>query len=399
MTFIDGLYGNVAVMVLCGLLFVGEAGVPLPITGELVLITGGILIGAGALDPWLFVPAAVVATLGGALTGYSWARLVGETGLRTAAERLGQSRRLATLSSRLGQASPLRIALYRLTPGLKSYTSLVAGAVGVDRRRFLIGVGPLILVWVVALTAVGALVGAPASRFLSQLQDLALQGGLLIAVGVGAYFAVRRVPAGGRAALARLPTRVRIGLAVAVDVALIATVVVGVLRIVSGALAITYPWLPVADVAWWVELLAIVLVIAVFYSVATRRGLRATAGETLFGTRYLTHGGAGAGREQTLLDEEPARPAELVRISTAFRSLADARPLQVARLLLRQDASPSEVSATLSMSARDATDALRDLEKAGLVVGEGAGEERRYRMASEHVRRGLTELLVHLLSD
>jgi membrane protein DedA with SNARE-associated domain/DNA-binding transcriptional ArsR family regulator len=404
MTFIDGLYGDVAVVVLCGVLFAGEAGVPLPVSGELVLIAGGILVGTGAVDPWLFVPLAIVACLGGAFAGFSWARLVGENGLQAAAERLGQGRRLAKLSARLGRAGPLRIALFRLTPGFKVYTSLVAGAAGVDRRRFLIGVGPLIVLWVAVFTTVGAVVGVPASRFLSELQNLVLQGGLLIGIGAGAYLVVRRVPAGGRAALARLPLRLRVALAVAVDVALIATVAVGVLRIVSGLLAIAYPWLPVAAFAWWVELLAIVLVIVVFYSVATRRGLRATAGETLFDTRYLT-GGADDGRVRLSrllragLDEEPAPPAALVRMSAPFRALADARRLQVARLLLQRDASAEEVASTLALTAGQASDALADLEDAGLLAGTGEGSDRRYTMASDHVRLGLAELLAHVGSE
>jgi len=403
-TFIEGLYGDVAVVVLCGLLFANEAGVPMPTNGELILIAGGVLVGTGAVEPWLLVPLAIVACVGGAFTGYSWARFIGEGGLRAAAERIGQGRRLARMSARFGRAGPLRIALYRLTPGFRVYTSLVAGAAGVDRRRFLVGVGPLIVLWVIVFTAVGALVGVPASRVLSQLQNLVLQGGLLIGIGVGAYLAVRRIPAAGRGALARLPTRLRVMLAVAVDVALIATVVVGVLAIVGGVLAVAYPVLAPFGLAWWVDLLAIVVVIAVFYSVATRRGLDATAGETLLATSYLTRGGTDRGRvsmkrlSRTGLDDDGAPRAELVRMSETFRSLMDTRRLQVALLLLQQSASPIEVSSTLRLSTDHASDALRELEEAGLVVGEGEGTDRRYGIASDHVRLGLAELLTHELA-
>jgi membrane-associated protein len=402
-TFIEGLYGDVAVLVLCGLFFANEAGVPMPTNGELMLIAGGILVGTGAVDAWLFVPLTIVACVGGAFTGYSWARLIGEGGLRAAAERVGQGRRLARVSARLGRAGPLRIALYRLTPGFRVYTSLVAGAAGVDRRRFLLGVGPLIVLWVVVFTAVGALVGVPASRFLSELQNLVLQGGLLIGIGVGAYLAVRRIPAAGRAPLARLPARLRVTLAVVVDVALIATVVVGVLAIVGGVLAIVYPVLGPAGLAWWVELLAVVVVIALFYSVATRRGLNATAGETILATSYLTRGGTDRGRvsikrlSQTGQDHDAGPPAELVRLSEAFRSLTDTRRLQVARFLLQHSASPVEVSSTLGLSPDHAGDALRELEEAGFVAGEGEGADRQYALASDHVRLGLAELLTHML--
>lgn len=48
---LDGLYGNVAVVVICSVLFANEAGVPMPINCELLLIAGGVLIGTGTVDP------------------------------------------------------------------------------------------------------------------------------------------------------------------------------------------------------------------------------------------------------------------------------------------------------------------------------------------------------------
>jgi membrane protein DedA with SNARE-associated domain len=54
-----GLHGAVAIVLLCSLLFAEEVGAPLPIPGELTLIAAGLLIAAGGLDPWLFVPLAV----------------------------------------------------------------------------------------------------------------------------------------------------------------------------------------------------------------------------------------------------------------------------------------------------------------------------------------------------
>jgi len=400
-TFIDGLYGDIAVVVICGVFFVNEAGVPMPLNCELVLIASGILIGTGGLDPWLFVPVAMVAAAGGAFTGYSWARLVGEHGLQRVAAKLRLGPHLARLSGQLGRASSLRIALWRLTPGFRVYTSLVAGAVGVPRRRFLTGVLPVIVAWVVVYTALGALVGVPASHFLNHLQTLALQGGLLIAIGVGAYIVVRRVPLAGRAVLGRVPYRLRVALAVAVDVALIATVMFGVMAIIRGLLAFAYPVLPVEDFAWWVELLAVVAVIAAFYSVATRRGLEATAGERLLAAGYLTRRGVDplARLSPAGPDEEAAPPAEVVRMAEGFRALADPRRLQVARVLLQRDASAATVSSTLGLPAAQASDALGELEEAGLVTGDGDGSDRRYRIADNHVRLGLAELLAHMLAS
>lgn len=56
MNLIQGLHGAVAIVLLCSLLFAEEAGVPIPLPGELVLVAAGVLIGTGGLDPWMFPP-------------------------------------------------------------------------------------------------------------------------------------------------------------------------------------------------------------------------------------------------------------------------------------------------------------------------------------------------------
>lgn len=51
MSFIEGLHGVVAIVLLCTVLLAEEAGVPLPMPGELALVVAGLLIGTGGLDP------------------------------------------------------------------------------------------------------------------------------------------------------------------------------------------------------------------------------------------------------------------------------------------------------------------------------------------------------------
>jgi membrane protein DedA with SNARE-associated domain len=69
LSFIQGLHGVVAIVLLCTLLFAEEAGVPLPAPGELTLIVAGLLIATGGLDPWFFVPLAIASCVAGSLAG------------------------------------------------------------------------------------------------------------------------------------------------------------------------------------------------------------------------------------------------------------------------------------------------------------------------------------------
>lgn len=120
MSFIEGLHGVVAIVLLCTVLLAEEAGVPLPMPGELAPIVAGLLIGTGGLDPWFFVPLAIASCVAGSLAGYSWARIVGEHGLAAAAERFHQTKRLNRVTARLKVAGARDIGLCRLIPGLRS---------------------------------------------------------------------------------------------------------------------------------------------------------------------------------------------------------------------------------------------------------------------------------------
>lgn len=383
----------VAIVLLCTLLFAEEVGLPLPAPGELTLIAAGLLTATGGLDPWLFLPFAIASCLAGSLTGYSWARLVGEHGLRTVAAKLHQTKRLDRVSKRLEQVGPREIAISRLVPGLRVYTTLVAGAAGVDRQTFLIGVTPATVLWVVVFLVVGVVAGVPAERFLGELEGLVLQGGILIIVGLGSYVAIRRVPGPGVAALTRLPSNLRALLAAGVDMAMIGAVVAGVLAVVR-------PLTPVGAFAGWLDILVVAVVIAGFYSVATRAGQRATAGERLFDASYLTQSAPEATRRslraaaRTLLGPSAPRASpDMVRAAAMFGALGDARRLHVARLLLTEDRSLDEVAGELQLSPLEAAYALRELQTAGLAAVRETEEGRRYAIASDHVRIAIAELL------
>ena len=172
-----------------------EAGVPLPFApGEAVLLGAGLLISAGTDPAWLVIPVAYLAVLGGVATAYWWAHRIGPTGLRSLAMRVHAGRPYDRAAGRLRAASPLQIAGSRLLPGLRVYTSLVAGAVGLDRRRFITGVVPASALWVVAFTGLGFFVGVPVERLMGRFAAYGLRAGMILAIAVVWVFAARRIP-------------------------------------------------------------------------------------------------------------------------------------------------------------------------------------------------------------
>jgi membrane-associated protein len=281
-SYLSAFHGTIGAVVLCALLFAEETGVPLPLApGDLILVAAGLLIAAGNLSPWVFVPLAIGATSAGAFVGYTWTRALGAPGLQTVARRLGIARHVDRLSARLQSTGPAGIMVCRLLPGLRVTTTLVAGAVGVQRRSFLLGVVPAIVIWVLLFTSLGLLAGVPVAHFLSTLDRYALQGAVLILVGGLGYLAARHVPAlrGTDDGLLAAPGPWRIALAVALDLGTVTCIIAG-LDLLARVL------LGIGGIDDWVDATTTAALTVLAYLVVTRAGAGLTAGEALFRVTY-----------------------------------------------------------------------------------------------------------------
>lgn len=282
MTSLTAFHGALATFVLASLILVEETGVPLPFApGDLVLLVAGVLIAAGEVSPWAFVPAAIAAGIGGGIAGYAWTRAVGERGLRSLAGRLHLGDRLERLAARVQRAGPGGIIVSRLLiPGMRVNTTLLAGGLGVPPRTFLLGLVPSVLIWVGLFTGLGVLVGLPLAEILSRIDHALLDGAALLAVGVIGYLVARHVPsrrgddplraAGGWAPLL---------LAAAIDLATIAS-------IVAGADAIGRDLLKNGGIDDVMDAAITVGVIVGAYLLAARGSVGRTAGESLLRVSY-----------------------------------------------------------------------------------------------------------------
>lgn len=282
MVLTGAFHGTLATLILAGLIFTEETGIPLPMApGDGLLITAGVLIATGAIHPWVFIPVATVAAIGGGMVGYSWARAVGPRGLRSLAERLHLGRQLDRLERRLQAAGVPGIMFSRLIlPGMRVNTTLIAGALEIPRRTFVLALVPSVLVWIGVFTGLGALVGLPLAALLGRIDRALIHGGELLLVGVAGYLAARHVPALRRQddPIQTVPRWDRVAFAALIDVAIIASVVAGVDRVGRHLLHSGIDDL--LDVA-------IVGVISIaIYFLALRGTFGRTAGEALFGVSY-----------------------------------------------------------------------------------------------------------------
>lgn len=388
MNFLEGLHGAVGLAVLCGLLFAEESGVPLPFApGEVTLLFGGLLIASGGLNPYVFIPLAIIACIAGSLVGYSWARVVGQHGLQAVARRLRQQRNLERVSRRIRSAGWAGVAISRLIPGLRIYTTLVAGAVRVPRRRFILAMGASTVVWVGVYVALGVLVGVPVEHFLNEIQKVALQGAILIAIGVGCYIAVRKTPASSGAGLVRVPRGVRVLVAAAIDIGVVASVITGLLAV--GRL------LGFGFGAGWVDAVVALLMVGAFYVVVARRTAGATVGEVLLQTSYVSRMRVPL-RPRAALETVLALlsgPADdLTATATSLHVLGDPQRLRIVSRLLERPHTAEELARQIGGSEFEILHQLDRLASAQIIEGLRGDSAAVYSIRSD-LRAPLIQLL------
>ena len=267
------------VAIVCALLFLEEAGLPLPVApGEAVLIGAGLLVASGAVPIWLMAPLAYLAVICGVLSGYTWAHRIGPKRLHALASRLHAGGPYDRAAARLRAASTLQIAASRLLPGLRVYTSLVAGAVGLNLRRFMMGVLPASALWVVAFMGLGLFVGAPVERLFGRFEAYGVRAVAVAVVVVVWVVAARWMPA-AKPATAAGPHSGRWRLAVAFVLDLLAvTCVAGALSLITNLAGDDS-----GDLAF---VAAIFAILGVLYLVVARQPVGYTLGEALLDVRY-----------------------------------------------------------------------------------------------------------------
>ena len=266
------------VAIVCALLFLEEAGLPIPIApGEAALIGAGILVASGAAPVWLMAPLAYLAVIGGILTAYTWAHRIGPKRVHALAARLHAGGPYDRAAARLRSATPLQIAASRLLPGLRVYTSLVAGAVGLNLGRFMAGVLPASALWVVTFMGLGLFVGAPVERLLGRFEAYGLRALVVVAVVVVWVVAARWMPAAKPAAAGPRRGRWRVAVAFGLDLFAITCV--------AGALSL-FTHVAGGDSDNLAFVAAIFAILGVLYLVVARQTVVYTLGEALLDVRY-----------------------------------------------------------------------------------------------------------------
>jgi membrane-associated protein len=134
----DPLSFGLAVVV--GLLLVKEAGVPVPVPGDLLVIGLGVGAAQGQFDPVVAIVAVVVASIIGGSIQFMLVRGPGRRVLIGLLRRFGvPESRIERQTERLRRGGARAVAIARMTPGIRIVAIAAAGLAAMPFARFVVG--------------------------------------------------------------------------------------------------------------------------------------------------------------------------------------------------------------------------------------------------------------------
>jgi membrane-associated protein len=199
----SGIAGGIGAAAGIALLLPMEAGVPVPVPADLVMLTIGARVSAGDVPLPVAVAAFEAIAILGTTALFLAARGPGHAVIRRLGPRVGLS------SARLGRATSLierrgrpALAVGRATPGLRTLTVIAAGGSGLSPGRALPALIAGSTVFLQLHLFLGYFLGSAAARVIHTATGPSLAVlALIVAVGVVFWFARRdkRLAAGGLA--------------------------------------------------------------------------------------------------------------------------------------------------------------------------------------------------------
>lgn len=174
-------YGYLLVLIV---VLIEEAGVPLPLPSDLLLLFAGSLVARGTLSFAPTMGVVVIATLIGTSVLYSLARHGGRPLVRRYGHWLRiKDEHLTRAECWLGRRPVSGLVLLRLIPGLRVYSTIASGVLAVPRLRAMAAFVVSGAIWATAWVGLGLLLGSQVTFVAQRLSRIdRLFGPLLIIV-------------------------------------------------------------------------------------------------------------------------------------------------------------------------------------------------------------------------
>jgi membrane protein DedA with SNARE-associated domain len=185
---------------LAALLFAKEAGLPVPVPGDLLVVTAGIAAVGPGVPAWLVLGVILAAGYAGGSLQFMLVRGALRERLLRVLARVGVGReRLDALAAWLARRGARGVALARATPGVRIGATTAAGLAGLPFRVFVAGLVVGNAAFVGGHFGLGLVIGPPALALAAQLGTLGvalLVLGLLAVLGAVGWRRLRRSGSG-----------------------------------------------------------------------------------------------------------------------------------------------------------------------------------------------------------
>ncbi len=180
-------------LALAGLILVKEAGIPIPVPGDLVVLGAGVAAARGDLDPVVALVALIAASVLGGSVQFGLLRSIARPTLLNLAERLGTTERVERQTDRLRRGGARGVAVARVTPGVRIVAVAASALAGLPGVVFLAGLIVGNALFIAAHFGLGYVVGEPIVRIVGgALGTLAVVGVALAGVGGVAWVLLGR---------------------------------------------------------------------------------------------------------------------------------------------------------------------------------------------------------------
>lgn len=189
---------------IAGLLFVKETGIPIPVPGDLVVLTAGVAAASGSIDPVVGLIVIVLAGIAGGVVQFGLVRGPGRRALLSVLRRVGVPQgRIDEIAGRLGRRGATGVAVARMTPGVRVVAIAAAAIAAIQFGRFLVGLAVGNAVFVGGHFVLGFAVGKPAIALVSSAAGAVVAVAALATVGGLGWWLIgrRRARAGAGVAI------------------------------------------------------------------------------------------------------------------------------------------------------------------------------------------------------
>lgn len=198
---------DAGLLAIVGLILVKEAGVPIPVPGDLIVIGAGVAASRGDLDAPSTLALIVLASIVGGAVQYGLIRSVARPLLMRVLGRVTSRELLDQQTERLRRGGARSVAVARSTPGLRIVAIAASALAAIPPVAFVAGLALGNAVFIAAHFGLGYVLGEPLlSAVGGALGPLAILGIVLAGLGAIAWFVMSRRRSAAAPRVAALPT-------------------------------------------------------------------------------------------------------------------------------------------------------------------------------------------------